>query len=203
MIGSGSWRLRRLRRAGPTVPLFRPALAAAPVAVPTAFALVIAVTAASVAFAPKQAAAGVVACGLASTVTLFVALTIRSERAFLASVLLLAGACAVADLPVHRSGAVVFAAVAGAVVLAFAEAGGAALEPVGGGTHVGRPGLRQATWTVALAVGGAVAGWLLLSLEPDLSDLGLAALGVGVVAAICVIALAAGLSARATTDHRR
>ncbi|MGO8877335.1 MAG: hypothetical protein ACLQNG_16415 [Acidimicrobiales bacterium] len=203
MIGSGSWRLRRLRRAGPAIPLFRPALAAAPVAVPTAFALAIVATVASVAFAPKQAVAGVVACGLVSVLTLFVALTIRSERAFLVSVFLLAGACAVADLPVHRSGAVVFAAAAGAAVLAFAEAGGAALEPLGGGTHVGRPGVRQTTWTAAVAVGGAAAGWLLLSLEPDLSGFGLAALGVGVVAAICVIALAASLSVRVTTDRRR
>ena len=145
----------------------------------------LALAAASIGFAQKAMAIAVVPIAMASVITFVVAIAVRSERAFLASVLTLAGACAVADLPVHRNGAAVFASVAGAAVLVFVEAGGAALEPRGAGTRVGRPATTQAVWVGLVAVGGASAGWLLLSLEPEVSDLGLAALGIGVLAAVC------------------
>jgi hypothetical protein len=103
---------------------------------------------------------------VASMTTFAVALGARNERAFLTSVLLISAASAFADLPVQRSDAGVFAALGGAVVLGLIEAGGAALEPKGGGTHVGRPARLHVAWVVVVAVGGALAGWLLLSLQP-------------------------------------
>ena len=107
--------------------------------------------------------------------------------------------CAVADLPIHRSGAAAFAAVAGAAVLAFVEAGGAASEPARGGKHVGRPARRHVIWVALVAAGGAAAGWLLLASKPALAGYGIAALGVGVLAAICVLGLAATLSRSAVS----
>jgi small-conductance mechanosensitive channel len=140
---------------------------------------------------------------LASIIPLVVALGARSERAFLGSIVILTGSCVLADLPLHRSGAALFAAIAGAAVLAFVEAGGAALEPKGGGTHVGHPARAHAIWVGLVAIGGAAAGWLLLSVDPELSDLGLAALVLGVLAAVCLIALAAMLAATAIAGRKR
>ncbi len=201
MAGGGlRWRLPRMRV--PITPRLRPALAAAPFAVSLALMCDLALAAASIGFAQKAMAIAVVPIAMASVITFVVAIAVRSERAFLASVLTLAGACAVADLPVHRNGAAVFASVAGAAVLVFVEAGGAALEPRGAGTRVGRPATTQAVWVGLVAVGGASAGWLLLSLQPEVSDLGLAALGIGVLAAVCLIALAAMLAAAAIADRK-
>jgi hypothetical protein len=58
-------------------------------------------------------------------------------------------------------------------------------------------------WVALVAAGGAVAGWLLLALQPDMSGLGLAAVGVGVLAAICLIALTTVLATAVLTDRRR
>jgi hypothetical protein len=182
---------------------FRSALVAAPVAVSIAFGLQLAVAVSAVAFAAKILTSAVVIVAVASIVTLVVAIGARDDRAYRASVLTLAVTCALADLPIHRSDAIAFAAVAGAVVLAFAEAGGAALEPKGGGKHVGRPAGLHAVWVAVVAAGGGVAGWLLLSLQSDLSGLGLAALGVGVLAAVCMVGLAAVLTTAAISERRR
>jgi hypothetical protein len=179
----------------------RPALSAAPAAFSLAFGLDVTVIALAMVLAPHAAVAGAALSGVASIITLVVALGMRSERAFLASVLFLAVACAVADLPVHRSGSAAFAAVAGVAVLAFTEAGGAALEPAGGGKRIGTPGRRHVVWVGLVAAGGGSTGWLLLALQPALSGYGLAALGVGVLAAICVLALAATLSRAAVSER--
>jgi hypothetical protein len=187
----------------PVAPRFKSAFAAAPAAVSVALVLDVAVAVACVALAPKILTSGVLLLALASLITLAVSLAARSQPAFLASVLTLAAECVIADLPIHRSGAVVFAAAAGAAVLVFAEAGGTALEPKGGGTHVGRPSSRHVLWVALVAAGGAVAGWLLLALQPDMSGLGLAAVGVGVLAAICLIALTTVLATAVLTDRRR
>jgi len=188
-------------RSGPSgVPLFaafRMAYSAAPVAVSTASALVVALGVADMIVTPTAASAGVLVLAVASMTTFAVALGARNERAFLTSVLLISAASAFADLPVQRSDAGVFAALGGAVVLGLIEAGGAALEPKGGGTHVGRPARLHVAWVVVVAVGGALAGWLLLSLQPDLTDLGLVALGLGVLAAVGMIVFTGALTGSA------
>jgi hypothetical protein len=182
---------------------FGSAARAAPVAVSIAFGLQLAVTVGAVVFAAKILTSAVVIVALVSIVTLVVALGARDDRTYRASVVTLAVACTLADLPIHRADAITFAAVAGGVVLAFAEAGGAALEPKGGGSHVGRPAALHAGWVALVAAGGGVAGWLLLSLRSDLSGLGLAALGIGVLAAVCLVGLAAVLTTAAIAERRR
>jgi hypothetical protein len=140
------------------------------------------------------AIAGILAFGTASVITLTVALAMSNERAFLASVLTLATASAFADLPVNRAGSTVFAAAAGALVLGFAEAGGAALEPSGTGKQLGRPTGARVAWVGAIAVGGGLLGWLIVSVRGGVADLGPLALGIGVAAAVGVILLAGTLT---------
>jgi len=202
-MATGGPRPPSSQRGVPVLLRFRAAWTAAPLAVSVALALELALAAASTAFAPKTTATAVALISLASIITLVVALGARNERALLASVLTLAGTCAFADLPIHRSGAAAFASIAGAAVLVFVEAAGAALEPKGGGARLSRPGSRHALWVGLVAVGGASAGWLLLSLQPDVSDLGLGALGVGVGAAVCLIALAALLATATIAEGKR
>jgi hypothetical protein len=131
------------------------------------------------------------------------ALVARSEEAFLGSVLLISAASAVADLPLHRSGAGVLAAVGGALVLGLIETGGAVLEPSGGGTRLGRPWRAHVCWVTAVAVGGAGVGWLLLSLEPGLAGLGVVALAFGVLAAVGTVLYAGALTGLALSDDGR
>jgi hypothetical protein len=181
----------------PLLSAFRVAYSAAPVAVATAIALQIALGTADMLFAPTVASAGVLLLVLGSMITFVVSLAARNERAFLSSALLISAASAVADLPLHRSDAGVLAAVAGAMVLGMIEAGGAALEPRGGGVRLGRPARLHVVWVTAVALGGAVTGWLLLSLQPDVADLGLFALGLGVLAAIGFIVFAGALTGSA------
>jgi hypothetical protein len=176
------------------------AYSAAPVAVSTASALLLGLGVADVTAASRVATVGVVALVVASMVTFAVALGARGERAFLTSILFISAASAVADLHVQRGDRAVFAAVAGAVVLGVIEAGGAALEPKGGGSRLGRPARLHVAWVVAVAAGGAAAGWLLLSLQPDIADLGLLALGCGVLAAVGLIVFAGALTRSALAD---
>jgi hypothetical protein len=184
----------------PILATFRVAYSAAPAAVATASALLVALGVADMVLAPVAATAGIFMLVLVAMITLAVALGARSEPAFLASVLLIAGASAFADLPAHRGDAGVIAAIAGAAVLGIIEAGGAALEPSGGGERLGRPGRAHVAWVAMVAVGGAVAGWLLLSLQPDLADLGLVALAFGVLAAVGMIVFAGALTGSVLRD---
>ena len=181
----------------PVVAAFRSAYTAAPVAVSTASALLIALGVADILAATAVATVGVFALVVASLITFTTALGARNERAFLASVLLISAASAFADLPVTRSGAGVLAAVAGATVLGLIEAGGAALEPKGGGTHLGRPARLHVAWVTVVAVGGGATGWLLLSLQPDVAGLGLVALACGVLAAVGIIVFTGALTGSA------
>lgn len=193
-------RPRRHRRIASS---FRAALAAAPAALPLAFALDVAVVAGAAAFATKATAVAVVLSGLVSLVSFVAALGARSGRAFLSSVLSLALACALADLPIHRGAAAVFAAMAGAAVLVFAEAGGAALDPMTSNKRIGHPGAAHVAWVGTVAVVGASAGLLALSLQSDISGLGVAALAVGALAAVCVMALTGVLATAAVTERGR
>jgi hypothetical protein len=198
-------RSQRLRyRAGPrntpTLATLRLAYSAAPFAVSAASGLLLVLGVADMIAAPAAATAGIFVLAGASIITFAVALEARNERAFLASVLLISAASAFADLPVHRADAAVLAAVAGATVLCIIEAGGAALEPNGGGSNLGRPARLHVAWVAAVAPGGAAAGWLLLSLQPDLDDLGLVALGLGVLAAVGMIVFAGALARSALAD---
>ncbi|MHB1511519.1 MAG: hypothetical protein ACYCZ8_18625 [Acidimicrobiales bacterium] len=175
--------------------------AAAPLAVSVALTSDVALSVAAVAFAPRHNALAVAMSGAVSIAALVVALATRGRRAFLTSALALALACALADLPVHRDTGVIFAAIAGGVVVVFAEAVGAALESPDAAKSLGHPGRSQALRAGTVAVLGGAIGWLILSLAPELSDLGLAALGVGVVAAVCVMGLAALLAGSAVSEH--
>jgi hypothetical protein len=176
------------------------AYSAAPVAVSAASGLLVGLGVADVIAASRAATAGVVALVVASMVTFGVALGARGERAFLTSVLFISAASAFADLHVYRGDRTVFAAVAGAIVLGVIEAGGAALEPKGGGSRLGRPARLHVAWVVAVAAGGAAAGWLLVSLQPDVADLGLVALGCGVLAAVGLVVFAGALTGSALGD---
>jgi hypothetical protein len=184
----------------PILATFRVAYSAAPAAVATASTLLVALGVADMVLAPIAATAGILILVVVSMITLAVALGARSEPAFLASVLLIAAATAFADLPTHRGDAGVIAAIAGAAVLGIIEAGGAALEPASGGERLGRPGRAHVAWVTAVAVGGAAAGWLLLSLQPDLADLGLVALAFGVLAAVGMIVFAGALTGSVLRD---
>jgi len=177
----------------------RAAFRAAPLAVITAVAIQIVVWVTDLIWSTPPGVAAILAFGTASAITFTVALAMGNERAFLASVLTLAAASAFADLPVSRAGVTVFAAAAGALVLAFAEAGGSALEPSGTGKQLGRPTGARVAWVAAIAVGGALAGWLLVSVRGGVADLGPLALGVGVAAAVGFIVLAGTLTRSAVT----
>ncbi len=161
----------------------------------------VALTVAAVAFAPRHAAVAVATSGTVSIAALTLALATRGRRAFLTSALALALAGALADLPVHRDTGVIFAAIAGGVVVVFAEAVGAAIESPGAAKSLGHPGRSQALRACTVAVIGGATGWLVLSLAPELSDLGLAALGVGVVAAVCIMGLVALLAGSAVAER--
>jgi hypothetical protein len=180
--------------------MFRLAYAAAPTAVVAAIALLLLLGAMDLIFATKVLTAGVVALVVASMVTFAVALASRNERVFLGSVLLVAAASALADLPPQRGDAGVLAAIAGAMVLCLIEAGGSALEPKRGGIHLGRPGRAHVAWVIAVATGGAGAGWLLLSLQDDLGDLGIVALAFGVLAAVGMIVFTGALTGSVLSD---
>jgi hypothetical protein len=182
---------------------FRSAYSAAPVAVSTASALLVALGAMDVITASRVATIAVFALVVVSMITFTGALGARNERAFLSAVLLISAASAFADLPLHRSDAAVFAAVAGATVLGLIEAGGAALEPKGGGTHIGRPARLHVAWVVVVGVAGAAAGWLLLSLQSGVADLGLVAVAFGVLAAVGMIVFTGALTGSALGDTGR
>ncbi len=185
-------------RRRPTVrPFLQAALASAPFAVSATMGIELCVAVAGAALAPKALAGTAVLCAVVSTVAWCTALASRNERAFVAATVLLAGACALAALPVHRTGSAVVAALGGAAVLAFAEIGATALERLGARDHVGRPSLLRALWVAPVAVAGAAVGWLLLALGPELSGFGLAAVAAGVVAAVCLLVLAAVLTGTA------
>lgn len=190
---SGRWPLRDRLHA---------AVQAAPLAVAAAIALEVALLVMDLIWSNPPGDAAIVAFGTASAITFIVGLAMSNERAFLASVLTLATASAFADLPVSRGGATVFAAAAGAIVLAFAEAGGAALEPSGTGKQLGRPTGARVTWAAATAIGGAVAGWLLVSVRAGVAGLGPIALGIGVAAAVGLIVLAGMLTRSAVAADR-
>ncbi len=174
---------------------------AAPLAVSVAITTDLALTVAAGAFAPRHQAVAVAMSGAVSTGALVLALATHGRRAFLTCALALALACALADLPVHRGSSATFAAIAGAAMVVFAEAAGAAVEPAGGGRSLGRPGGAQALRAGTVAVIGGAIGWLVLSLRPELSDLGLVALGVGAVSAVGVMALAALLAGSAVSGR--
>jgi hypothetical protein len=181
-------------------PLLGAARSAAPLATPIAFLADFLLVVAAVAAAPAKLGLTIVLCGAVSMTILAAALALRSDRAFLVSALALGAALALGDLPVHRGDAAVLAAVGGAGLLVFLEAGGVALESTPG-KRLGRPGLRHAGWVVLVAGISAAAGWLLLSLQPDLSDLGLAALVVGVLAGVLLVALFAVLADALTRER--
>lgn len=186
----------------PVWPFLREAAGSAPLAVAGTMALELAVAVAGAVLAPRTLTGTAVLCAVVSTTIWCVALAARSQRAFVAALLFLSAACALSALPVHRGISSVVAAVGGAAAVVFAETGGHALERLGAPDHAGRPSLLRVAWVAPVAVLGAGAGWLLLSFEPALSGFGLAAVGVGVVAAICLVALAAVLSGTAVAPTR-
>lgn len=204
-----------LRRAAPTMKppygqrppalgtVLRKALATSPLALSATMAIELVVAVGGAALAPPHLAETAVACALASTAAWCAALAARSERAFLAATVLLASGCALTALPVHRAGSAVVGAIGGAVVLAFAETGTTALERIGSRDHRARPSILRALWVAPIAVVGAAAGWLLLALEPDLSGFGLAAVAIGVLAAVCLVAFAAVLTVAAVARSDR
>jgi hypothetical protein len=177
--------------------------AAAPLAVSVALTSDVALSVAAVAFAPRHQAVAVAMSGAVSIAALSLALATRGRRAFLTSALASALACELADLPVQRDTGVIFAAITGGVVVVFAEAVGAAIESPGAAKSLGHPGRSQALRASTVAVLGGAIGWLVLSLAPELSDLGLAALGIGVVAAVSIMGLAALLAGRAVSARPR
>ena len=83
MTGAGSFHLRRPRRPASSEHRVRAAFAAAPVPVSLAFGLEVTVIALAAALAPKEAVAGAVFSGLASMITLVVALAAAASGHFL------------------------------------------------------------------------------------------------------------------------
>jgi hypothetical protein len=108
--------------------------------------------------------------------------------------------CGVSDLPVGRSGAVPFGALAGAVFLCFVELATHSLEPPEAGRRLHGPAVHRTLWTAGTAVIGGVGGWLLLSLRQSITGLGLIALGIGAGAAVLVAVLVAALARGALGD---
>lgn len=147
--------------------------------------------------ATKVATAAVALLAGTPILALTLAIARRSGRLLVGAAFLAAAMCVASDLPPSRHLDVLIAALQGALLLVFIEAGGRALEAIPSSSGPGHPARAQAVWVIAVAGVSVALSWLLSELKPGLSGLGFFALMVGVVSAPCLLILVAQLALRA------
>jgi hypothetical protein len=154
-----------------------------------------------IAWSRPSALAPVVLLIVLGAASLAAGLVLEDDRPLLGALIGLAVSSAFADLPVSRHGAAVEAAIAGGLLLVLAESMGWARAARDATESRGRPGLRRAAWTSAVAAAGGGLGWAATSLHRDLGGLGVGAVALGALGAVGCVALVAALARGAVSPR--